>query len=527
MFNVMRGLLRLPGSTKSVILLVCLLAAAQNLLLLSLPLYTIQLFDRVLSTGSVETLIALTLLAAIALVTMSAIDGLATLALRRAGHSLVVNAQLGNGKLRQNTKEESAGFVGSTLASPAFRAYLDFPWVSVFLIVLLALDAALVVVCVLGIAALVAAAYLSPLYAGGKRIAQTFNQHQTMYAAPSGMSDRVLAVRRENTVSLSRAEDTDARCEARATSLMRCIRLLVQVGLLGTGCYLVLLGDLTPGGIIAASILGARALSPFEHARTISKFGKPFADNADHLAAPDPDEARSEGAATGNAVELIAAFAADKSVHTGVTGPITLKIPRGETLGIVQGYGSGAETVAHLAACLETPVRGHVRIARHSRNEQPLAAALPNSPLYEGTIAENICCFAPPHQERLDDALSAAGIKSAVQKLDHGQETALRGDGHDLDGAMRDALILARAFYAKSALKVFVDCPASSLSAWLSAREPDCGVLIVTNDRSVLRKCNRVLMMSDGRIRASSEPGEVTELFGNATGNVHEMEGAA
>lgn len=527
MSYVLRGLQRLPGSIKSVVFSVCLLAAAQNLLLLSLPLYTIQLFDRVLSTGSVETLIALTALAAIALAAMSLIDGLATLALRRTGSNLIAETQLGKSKFERTAEEESASVVYSMLSSQAFRAYLDLPWVSVFLIVLLALDATLVVVCICGMVALLAAAHLSPVHSPQEVAPPKLSEHQRIYAAACGMSERVQSVLRGSTLTSTRAHDTDARYEARATSLMRYVRMLVQVVLLGTGCYLVLLGELTPGGIIAASILGARALSPFEHARAIGRSGKPFWESAVKLATSSPDQLRSGAVAVENVVEINAAYAADTSVHTGITGPISLQIRRGETLGIVQGYGAGAETVARLAACLETPVRGHVRSAQHDRDEQPVVAALSNSPLYEGTVVENICCFATPDQRRLNEALTAAGISSAVQGLDNGLETVLRGDGYDLDGPMRQALILARVFYLKSALKIFVDSPPNALDAWLSTGHPECGALIVTNDRSVLRKCDRILMMAGGRMKATSKPGEVADLFGGAGARKQDMEDVA
>lgn len=531
------------AAARSPILLAAVVSVAIGVLMLAVPIFSLQVFDRVLGSGSRETLLALTLITALALLVLGLLEAVrgsvlarlsTRLGARLSGPLLAAGALAGDpGQgLRDLTQ------LRQTLSGPALTALFDAPWLPVALALvwlmhptlgLFGVGSALVLLmlAVVGELAarrrLAAANRLTPL---AQHQVEALGRQREVVAAMGLLPALQRRFARHHDRVLILQQEAQVRA-GRVSGVARASRLLIQAGVMGLGALLVIDGELTGGGMIAASILLSRALAPVEQMlagwRSLLA-GRESWQRLKVLLAQTPPgaEALPLPAPEGRVSFEEAGYEAGGRT---VLRPTSFRIGAGEFLGVVGASGAGKSTLCRLMVGALPCSSGVVRfdgadIATQSRAVLgPHVGYLPQSPgLFAGSVAENIARLEPePDPAAVVAAARAAGVHEAVLHLPQGYDTMLGEEGAPLSAGQRQRLGLARALYGSPRL-VVLDEPNAHLDAageqalsaalaWLKTRRSS--VVLVTHRLNILRHADRVLVLENGAIERIGPRDEV------------------
>lgn len=507
---------------------------AIGLLMLAVPLFSLQVYDRVLGSGSRETLLALTLITAGALVTLGLLETIRSSVLARLSTRLgsrlagpLLSAGAAAGDPGQGLRDLTQ--LRQTLSGPALTALFDAPWLPVALALvwlmhptlgLFGLGSALLLILLAVLGEFAARRRLSRanlLAPAAQREVDALGRQREVVAAMGllpALRSRFDAVHDQVLVLQQEAQERAGR----VSGVARAARLLIQAGALGLGALLVIEGELTGGGMIAASILLSRALAPVEQMlvgwrslvagqeswRRLRALLAQASDTAEGLQLPAPAGRLSleqAGYTVGGHLIL---------------RPLTLAIAAGETIGIVGSSGAGKSTLCRLLVGALTPSEGVVRCDGVDIATQSRAAIgrhvgyLPQNPgLFAGTVAENIARLAAqPDPEAVIAAANAAGVHELILRLPEGYDTRLGEEGAPLSAGQRQRLALARALFGDPRV-IVLDEPNAHLDAageqalaaalaWARARRAT--VVLVTHRLNILRHADRVLVLENGGV---------------------------
>lgn len=523
-----------------------------NLLHLSLPLYTIQIYDRVISSGSFDTLAALTLIVAILLFFQATLDFLrariftilgARLAARlgRPVFEAAVEATLRDGTGTAAGAVRDLNDLRTFVASGAIVLPLDLAVTPFFLLVLFLLHPVYGVIGLAGAMVLTAMAIATELTA--RRPAS-----KATLAAGSVQNETAAAIRNAEVitamgmlpaiaerwrVSQHRALDSMERGRAVAKALhaiAKMLRIALQIAIVCAGATLVVEHAASPGTITASAVISARLLLPFEH--LIDGWRQWL----DAFAALDRlRDVLNRGAAgrsrNGVTVEN-AVLVVDRVGYippgqdVAVVRNVSFRLEAGELLGVVGPSGAGKSTLARLVVGLWAPSAGGIYLDGQSTFVAERASFgqavgyLPQDPLLlDGRVRENIARFRDADMADVVAAARAAGVHEMIGRLPQGYETMLTGAGARLSGGQRQRLALARALFGNPKLLV-LDEPNSSLdaegeaalmSAIEGARARGAAVLIVAQRTSILNRADRLLVLKEGMV---SQFGDRAEVLG-------------
>jgi PrtD family type I secretion system ABC transporter len=308
----------------------------------------------------------------------------------------------------------------------------------------------------------------------------------------------------------------------------RSIRQFLQIAMLGAGAYLAIRQIITPGVMIVASIIMARALAPVEVAITSwrgflaarSSYGRlqrlmaEVGETAVTMELPAPTGAL--------AVEDL--VAAPPGIQKPVIKGISFALPAGETLGIIGPSAAGKSTLARLLVGVWTPMAGHVRldsadVSQWDRDALgPHLGYLPQDvELFDGTVSENIARFSEPDPEQVVIAAKRAGAHDMILRLPDGYDTLIGEAGNMLSGGQKQRVALARALYGDPAI-VVLDEPNSNLDAEgeaalqtavaeLKARGKT--VVVIAHRPSIVSRADKLLVLRDGRVEMLGAPDEI------------------
>ena len=509
-----------------------------NLLVLVSPLYMLQVFDRVLASGHVETLVALTLVAGFALLVLGVLEVIRGRLLLRIGGWLertlsgpVLAASLADalaGRAIGAQALRDLAQLRSFLGSQGIVPILDAPWTPLFVVVIWLLHPWL------GGLALASATLLFAL-----ALANELATRGPLKAA----SEVAIAAQRQSETALRNAEVVHAmgmlpallqRWHAandrvlghqaaagdRAALIVgasKFLRLFVQILTLGLGAFLVLAGELTGGGMVAGSILLGRALAPVEQA--IAGWKGLLAARASHLRLKELLRRHPERPP---AIRLPRPEGR-LSVHDlGFTAPdsdrpilkaVTFELAAGEVLAVVGPSGSGKSTLCRLITGLWPPSAGRVRLDGaevHSWERSDFGRHVGYLPqdveLFAGTVRDNIARLAAAPDEMVIRAARLAGVHEMILRLRAGYATEIGPQGAALSGGQRQRIGLARAMFGEPRL-VVLDEPSASLDAAGEAALIDAigrlkaggtTVILVAHRPSLLVHVDRLLVLRDG-----------------------------
>ncbi|MDO5528385.1 MAG: type I secretion system permease/ATPase [Paracoccus sp. (in: a-proteobacteria)] len=528
-------------------------SCAVNLLMLTGPIFMLQIYDRVLGSGSVETLSVLVLLVVFLFAAMAIID--------MSRHRLLSRAALRfqstlEGRMFRAGLSGAAGPAGNDaitpldsihrlLGGPAFSAIFDLLWTPLFVLILFLFDPLLGMIAVIGGAILVGAALLNqssssaPLQSAdqarrsARQIAGRFQISGDLVTA-LGLAPNSLARWQE---ARGRAADHALCASDRIQAFgafTRSVRLLLQSIILAAGAYLVIREELSAGAMIASSILLGRALSPVEQLAghwPHVQAGRDGWRSAARLLAAAPPPAQVMSLPRPRALlELTAASICAPGMSQPLLRDISLTVGPGKVLGLIGAAGSGKSSLAR-AICGAWPLaNGTIRLGgaaldqyRPDQLAQYIGYLPQNAALYPGTVAENIARLAAdPDPALVIEAARAAGAHRAILDLPQGYDTVVGDNAAGLSGGQMQLVALARAFYGQPAL-VVLDEPDTHLDAEgglalmeaiRGARARSLAVVIIAHRRAVLQECDQLIHIAGGRICAAGPRGAVLDALG-------------
>jgi ATP-binding cassette subfamily C exporter for protease/lipase len=518
-----------------------LFSFAVNLLLLVSSVYMLQVIDRVLSSGSLDTLLWLTAAAVVA----TAVYGVLELVRRRllSRTAAWLDAELAAPVIRRGVEARLAGSpseagltdlqeLRSFLSGDAILAFLDAFWMPIFIAVIwlmhpvlgwLALTGA-VILFVIAVANDLRTRSLLQRSRAALRRNQEFAQHYLDHAETVralGMLGPLLE--RWQGARGAIRDDTERAVAVtnRLTYLTKSTRLALQILILGAGAWLVLQGELTGGGMIATSVILSRALSPVERALGAWRSYVSARTAYGNLAAlframPSREASLTLPKPSGQLTVRNLSFH-PRAAREPIIKKVDLLLEPGETFGILGPSGSGKSTLCRLIVGASQPTSGQVRLDgadvttwNPDRLGQHIGYLSQTVDLFPGTIAQNIARMQQADDSAVIEAAMLAGAHEMILQLPDGYDTELGAHGHRLSGGQKQRIGLARALFGDPVL-IVLDEPNANLdsageqavhNSMIELKRRSRTVLIVTHKPSVLRTADRLLVLNEGRIAA-------------------------
>ena len=520
---------------------IAIFSAFINILMLTGPLYMLQVYDRVLISGSAVTLLSLSILMVAMFSFMGFLEFCRGRVLLRVADKFErdlggrtfdawMTYGLGGQAAKRAQPLNDISKLRQFISGNAPGTFFDIPWVVVYIGVIFLLHWSLGVMAIIGTIII----FLSALYnevstrkpqmesLKFKRAEQIFAQQahrNTDAVSAMGMGDNMRARWQElNTQGAGEAVRAGDRAGS-AQSFTKGFRMIIQSGILGMGGFLAIKGIITPGAMIAGSIILGRALAPvqmaigqwrgFNAARDAFHRLNAFYDMTD-----DQVETTSLPKPTGR-MDIEHVFAGPPGATRATLSDLNFSLEAGQGLGVIGPSASGKSTLARLLVGIWKPQKGHIRLDgatfdQWNRSEiGPHIGYLPQAvELFDGTIAENIARFNPnASDESVWEAARMAGVHDMVLRLEDGYQTRIGEGGAVLSGGQVQRVALARAVYGRPKL-VVLDEPNSNLDAEGDAalahairflRKAGSTVIVMAHRPSAISEVDQLLMLKDGR----------------------------
>lgn len=517
-----------------------------NLLLLAPPLYMLQVFDRVLTSHSNETLVFLTVGVALALGTMAGLDMIRAQLLAAGGAALdaalgkrVLDRVLGEAA-RKGVAENAhalrdAHCVRAYFSGAGILALFDLPWLPAFLLVIFLFHPLMGAFACGGAVVMLSLAALNERLTrrsleraqGEARRAAAFidtSARNAEVVAALGMLDAVTRRWSSLNEAASSRQIQAARAGARISGLTRLARQLIQTGMLALGAYIVVDQQVSTGVMMAATILLSRALAPVEQLvagwRNLVEARAAWRRLTELLRESDPESATSLPAPAGKlgAENIVFGFrGAERPILRGVS----FAIAPAESLGIIGPSASGKSTLARLIVGIWRPVAGHMRLDGADVASWPRAdlgrhiGYLPQDvQLFPGTVAQNIARLGEPDDGQVVRAAMRAQVHELVLRLPKGYDSDVSSG---LSPGQRQRIGLARALYGDPRL-VVLDEPNANLDSegddallrsLRGLKEEGVTVLMIAHRPSLLGGVDKLLVLREGSVEMVGPRAEV------------------
>ncbi len=521
-----------------------------NILMLVPALYMLQVYDRVVTSRSEETLVMLTLIVVWLFMTMGVLEFIRSRILIRVGNRLdqYMNVNLFASMFDRTVKEpgnDSAQPINDMnnlrqyMSGNGPFAFFDAPWLPIYIAILFMFDP------YFGIFGIVAAIILFLLAVANERSTKKLLEESgseslasSNYAASclknaevvsamgmeSSLRDRWL----ERHLSfLKKQSDASDRASV-LTNMSKNLRLMFQSLILGLGAWLAINDEITPGMMIAGSIILGRALAPldlligswkgFGSARSAYKrlyeLFAAYPPKPNTMALPDP-----EGQLSCEAVMVVPPGAQTPSVKG-----VTFALNKGDVMAVIGPSAAGKSSLVRAMLGVWPLMAGKVRLDGadvHAWDKDHLGRFVGYLPqdieLFSGTISENICRFGALDPERVVRAAKMAGVHDMILRLPQGYDTVLASGSSGLSGGQRQRIGLARALYGEPRL-VILDEPNSNLDehgekalseALVQLKENNVTVVLISHRKQVLKQADKVLLMAQGEMKGFGERDEI------------------
>lgn len=538
------------GKFRKIILSTLVFSLAINCLLFVGPLYMLQIYDRVLSSRNETTLVMISLIALAMLMVYGIMEFVRSRMLVRAGLQFdevltntifprVVKARLANPNGGAEYILSDIDKVREFLTGQGILTFFDALWVPLFLIICYLFHPWLGAIAIAGAIVIFILAFLND-YMTKSQLQEANNAVQGANQFAGAVLQNAEVIRsmgmekplgerwrdRHATMLVAQAGASDKAGAIMAFS--KFIRMALQSAILGMGAYLALQQQVSPGVMIAASIMMGRALSPVEQsvaqwkqfvaARQASERMKRLFDSV------PADIERTELPKPMGEISVEQFTTLVPGTRTPLLKGINFQVPAGQTLAVVGPSGSGKSTLLRSLVGVQPAANGTIRIdgAELSQwNAEQLGTYLGYLPqdvkLFSGSIAENISRFGDADSEDVVRAAKMAGVHDMILHLQDGYETQIGDNGHQLSGGQRQRVGLARALFGLPQI-VILDEPNSNLDndgelalteAIRSLKEIGITIIVATHKTNLLAVCDKVLVMQDGAVRALTTPKEL------------------
>lgn len=524
-----------------------------SLLMLTGPIYMLQVYDRVLASGSVPTLLALTGLIALLYTSLALLDwirgGLLTSMASRVEDAIgdetlhaSIDARLKDAGQASDKPLRDLRTIRKFLSGPVLKSVFDAPFSIIFFVILFLIHPLFGILAMAGGLVLVAIAWTNQHFSHKATLeAEQLEQASNLRAREMMRNAEVveaLGLRGQLQARWRAQLDQSDTAMARSSNMIsgftngtKSFRMFLQSGVLGLGAYLTIVGQSTAGAMIAASIITGRAIAPLEQIVGQLRSIVLAKDAWTSLkAALDRIRLPAQGLQLPpieGHIRCENVSAAHPGASKAFLKNINFEIEPGDVLGVIGPSASGKSTLARLLIGVWQPQMGTVRIdgadlaSWPRENIGPQLGYLPQQvELFAGTIRENISRFTPDAEDpEVIQAAMAADCHQLILQLPDGYDTEIGENGAYLSAGQRQRLGFARALFRNPAF-VVLDEPNSNLdnqgdTAFLTAvanlKERGATVVIVAHRPNAIAHCNKLLMLDNGQMRAFGPREEVLE----------------
>lgn len=527
-------------------------SAFLNILMLTLPIYMMQTFDRVFTSRSNETLIMLTLAATFALMVSWALDLLRGRLMASAG--VIMEERLGHQVLsgvirhaaRLEGKDHAQGLrdvavLRTFLTGQSIFSLFDAPWALFYMVIiylfhpLLGGVATVSALLLFGMAVMNEKLTREPLHEAGKaaRRSSRFidaSLRNAEVVSAMGMQVGVERRWREFNAEVIGLQGTAANRAAMMMTGTKTFRMLIQIAMMATGAWLVIDQHVTPGIMMAGTLILSRALAPVESAistwKQFVEARESFTNLDKLLAHTTVEQAMELPSPAGNLKVDRVSFAAPGTTNRMTIKGVAFDVKAGETVGVIGPSAAGKSTLVRLLVGVWKPGNGAVRLDGADVATWPrehlgqFVGYLPQDvELFAGTVGENICRLGDPGacHEEIVKAAQLAGVHEMILHLPKGYDTEIGEGGTVLSGGQRQRIALARAVYGKPCL-VILDEPNANLDAEGEEALAQCirglktlgtTLVIVTHKPSALSQADKLLVLRDGAVEMFGPRAEV------------------
>lgn len=521
-----------------------------NLLMLVPPLYMLQLYDRVLTSRSEDTLIMLTLIVVVLFITMALLEIVRSKILVRVGNKLdnILSKRVFDSLFdlanKQPGKESSMPLRDLTqirqfMTGNGLFAFFDAPWMPIYIAVLFMFHPLFGYFAIFAAIVLVILTILNEYDTKEKlQEANIMNQVSTSYVDSNlrnaevinamGMKANIQALWREKYYAFLNAQNEASDKAGIWSNIAKSMRMLFQSLMLGLGGYLAIQAEVSAGMMIAGSIIMGRALAPldliigswkgFSSARTsyhrLDGLLENFPKDKEYMKLPAP-----EGEILLEGVVVIPPNAQQPSIRG-----ISMKINKGDVVGIVGPSAAGKSSLARVILGLWPLAAGKARLDKadiYQWDKVDLGQYIGYLPqdieLFEGTISQNISRFSEVDSAKVVEAAQKAGVHEMILRLPEGYDTKIGIGGASLSGGQRQRIGFARAIYNNPVL-VVLDEPNSNLDdqgeaalvkAIRTLKESNTTVILITHRPSILQVTNKLAVIRDGLLEAFGDTNDV------------------
>jgi len=530
------------------ILVSALFSLFLNLLYLGPSLYMLQVYDRVLGSGSRATLAYLTIALVLMFVTMLVLDSSRGQIMARAGvrfdrmiHQRVlgaaVSASEGEGSRSQPIRDLDT--LRQFISSAGMQALFDLPWFPIYLVAIFLLHPLLGFFTILVAGILIALALANEVYTSAKSAEASaaslkaygfaemaLRNRETITAL--GMMPAIVARSEADRQVMLRSQIEAIDRSGSVQTLIKVVRMLAQSLMLAIGAYLVMDRQMMGGGIFAGMLLLGRALQPIELSIGAWRSFNAAREAHDRLATllTGVEQAPQRLALPRPRGSLMV----ETLVYTvpGMRAPIvrnvSFALKPGEVLGVIGPSGAGKSTLARLLLGILTPVAGHVRLDGAEISQWPREhigphlGYLPQTvELFADTVAANIARLGPPDPVAIIAAAQLAGAHELILQLPQGYDTKVSESAGALSGGFRQRIGLARAVYGQPSF-VLLDEPSSNLDANGDQALSECvlklknlgsTVVVISHRPHTVGVVDKLLVLDGGTVALFGERQEV------------------
>jgi len=524
-----------------------------NALMLVPTFYMLQVYGRVVTSGSISTLVMLTIIMSVLVITMGSLEWVRSRIMVRVSTKLDVLLSRDVYKASFKRSLESGGMDASAqslndltglrqfLTGNGLFAFFDAPWLPIYIAVMFMFHPWYGWVAIGSALVLLFLAYMNEKMTG-KALGQANKENiaATLYTTKNlrnaeviesmGMLNTLMhrwGMRQKNVLILqSQASDKGGIVSA----ISKTFRMLIQSLILGLGAYLAVNHEISPGLVIAGSVLLGRALAPIDliigswkgFIAARSQYDR-LNDTLDKLHA-EPERMALPAPQGHVLVENL--IVCPPGSKTPILRGISFGVPAGSVVGIIGPSASGKSTLARALMGVWAPQNGVVRldgadISNWDKDQLgPYMGYLPQDiELFEGTISENISRFTDVDPEKVVHAAKTAGVHEMILLLPDGYDTVIGSEGVNLSGGQRQRVGLARAIYGSPRL-ILLDEPNSNLdevgeralaSAIQELKLTGATIFVITHRTTILSQLDRLLVMSAGGVSMYGPRDQVME----------------
>jgi len=515
-------------------------SAAINILMLVPILYMMLVYDRVVSSGSQSTLLMLTLIMMFLMSAMGGFEWVRSMILVSAGNKIEHNlrdrvfdasfkqALYSGGSANGSQPSNDLSQLRQFLTGNGLFAFFDAPWFPIYVIVMFLFHPLFGLTAIFAGIVMVAFAWgtekattnkLKEANTEANWVSNQINgsMRNVEVISAMGMLSNIRRRQQVRADGVLKLQTSASRMAGILSTLSKSFRVITQSLILGLGALLALRQEISPGMMVAGSLLLGRALAPIDMLVGTWKGFSVARAQYERLGQlleriPADDDTMSLPAPKGNLlVEQV--YVTPPGAKAPVVKGVSLELKAGEALGIVGPSASGKSTLARALLGLWPTGGGKVRldgadIFAWDREELgPHIGYLPQDiELFDGTIADNICRFGERDAEQIVAAAQLAGVHELILRLPQGYDTVIGGAGGILSGGQRQRVGLARAVYGNPKLLI-LDEPNSNLddqgekelvAALQRVKAQGCTVIVITHRTMVLMCVDKVLVMKDG-----------------------------